>query len=144
MAVHIESILCRACGICAEKCPEEAISMYDVAVVDTERCSECGVCVELCPVDAITMNVHTKVKNFTFHTRPMISFRRGFNGRFAQERGRNMRSRRGGQYPVRQVEPEEVTNKVTLNYLRDQAKSLQKQLQDIRKRIENLRSNAYK
>lgn len=145
MAVHIESSLCRGCGICAERCPEEAISMYDVAVLDIERCSECGICVEICPVDAIKMNVQFKEKDFSSHSRSMISSRqRGFKERFVQGRGRTVRSGRGRRYPVQKGEREVVKNTGTLNHLCDQARSLQEQLQDIMKRIEGLRSNVHK
>jgi Pyruvate/2-oxoacid:ferredoxin oxidoreductase delta subunit len=145
MAVHIESSLCRGCGICAERCPEEAISMCDVAVVNNEKCSECGICIEICPVDAIKMNIHIKEKDISSHSRSMISFRqRGFKERFVQGRGRTVRSGRERRYPVQKDEREEVINTGRINHLCDQARSLQEQLQDIRKRIEALRSNAYK
>lgn len=39
------------CGICAESCPYDAISLDELLcpVVDTERCNGCGVCEFMCP-----------------------------------------------------------------------------------------------
>lgn len=53
---------CVACGSCAEVCPEEAIKVDDVAVVDAEKCIECGTCVEECPSEAITVEETGKKK----------------------------------------------------------------------------------
>ncbi|HDP96347.1 MAG TPA: 4Fe-4S dicluster domain-containing protein [Euryarchaeota archaeon] len=46
---------CVGCGACQEVCPENAISMNDVAVVDKEKCVDCGACVDECPSEAITL-----------------------------------------------------------------------------------------
>ncbi|NHJ25561.1 MAG: 4Fe-4S dicluster domain-containing protein [Candidatus Lokiarchaeota archaeon] len=44
---------CVSCGICAEKCPIEAISLIDGIVHDdVHKCIGCGVCVHHCPEDA--------------------------------------------------------------------------------------------
>ena len=45
---------CVACGICADECPEEAISEGDeIYVIDPDLCIDCGICVEECPTEAI-------------------------------------------------------------------------------------------
>jgi len=38
-----------------DACPQEAISLNDVAKVDPEKCTDCGACVEECSNDAISM-----------------------------------------------------------------------------------------
>lgn len=55
MAYKIDPELCIACGICAENCPEEAISEGDEAyVINPDLCADCGTCVEECPQEAIS------------------------------------------------------------------------------------------
>ena len=43
---------CISCGLCAEKCPTEAIDKANPRLTDKEKCITCMRCVELCPVDA--------------------------------------------------------------------------------------------
>lgn len=50
---------CSACGLCADECPNNAISEGDdIYVVDAEKCTECEgfydsqQCAEVCPSDA--------------------------------------------------------------------------------------------
>jgi len=45
----------RDCGICENECPQEAITVDDVARVDADLCTECGVCVDECPNQAISL-----------------------------------------------------------------------------------------
>ena len=52
---RVDADLCVACGTCAERCPMEAITVNDYAVVDEERCVGCGVCYPTCPQEAITL-----------------------------------------------------------------------------------------
>jgi ferredoxin len=46
---------CTACGTCVERCPVDAIALYQgkngdsYATVDEDRCIGCGVCVRFCP-----------------------------------------------------------------------------------------------
>lgn len=45
---------CAGCGLCAEECPADAISMQEgKAVIDQDKCIKCGKCIEVCPMDAI-------------------------------------------------------------------------------------------
>lgn len=49
--------LCKACGICVERCPSASLIMgeQDVPKADFDRCIGCGVCASGCPEDAITL-----------------------------------------------------------------------------------------
>lgn len=54
---------CKGCGICAGKCPVEAIKIVDgKAVVDVEICIGCGVCKRFCPSNAVKMKKRNKTK----------------------------------------------------------------------------------
>ena len=44
---------CTACGLCADVCPQDAITVGDVAVIDQDACVDCGACVDECPSSAI-------------------------------------------------------------------------------------------
>lgn len=46
---------CDGCGACVEACPNEAITLNEVAHVDEEECIECEICIDECPKDAISM-----------------------------------------------------------------------------------------
>jgi ferredoxin len=49
----IEKDACTGCGICADKCPVDAISLVDdAATVNKKVCLGCGVCTRFCPTDA--------------------------------------------------------------------------------------------
>lgn len=45
---------CVACGACANVCPQDAITIKDIAVIDASKCVDCGACVDECPSGAIT------------------------------------------------------------------------------------------
>jgi Pyruvate/2-oxoacid:ferredoxin oxidoreductase delta subunit len=68
MAFHPSNFLpsleeknCVNCGVCAKKCPIDAIKMTSgeggvaVPVVDEDLCIGCSVCAHFCPTDALTM-----------------------------------------------------------------------------------------
>ncbi len=48
---HIAPEKCQACGICARRCPVEAIEggKNQIHVIDQDRCIKCGTCFEACP-----------------------------------------------------------------------------------------------
>jgi NADP-reducing hydrogenase subunit HndC len=48
---YIDPAKCQACGICAKKCPAEAIDggKKKIHIVDQEKCTKCGTCYEVCP-----------------------------------------------------------------------------------------------
>lgn len=52
----VEASECKKCGICMQKCPVDAISLFgpdETAVIDTEKCIKCGQCFKACPFTAI-------------------------------------------------------------------------------------------
>jgi len=49
----IDADTCTACGICAERCQAEAVTMKDYAEIGD--CIGCGLCVSTCPAGAISM-----------------------------------------------------------------------------------------
>jgi len=55
MAAIVDEEKCTGCGICENECPQEAITVDDVARVDADLCTECGVCVDECPNQAISL-----------------------------------------------------------------------------------------
>jgi ferredoxin len=54
MAVKVNADLCVACGNCADECPNGAITIEDVAVIDADKCVDCGRCIDICPSEAIS------------------------------------------------------------------------------------------
>ncbi len=71
---YIDPAACTACGLCAQVCPERAISSYNanldqhpaaylpfpqalprVYTIDKAACTECGLCVPVCPVNAVKL-----------------------------------------------------------------------------------------
>ncbi len=51
--MQIISENCVACGACVDVCPNGAITVDDVAVIDSSKCTECGACVDECGSAAI-------------------------------------------------------------------------------------------
>jgi ferredoxin len=54
-AVIVNEEGCISCGVCAEVCPVNAVSIVDTAVIDSTRCVGCGLCVNQCPGSIITL-----------------------------------------------------------------------------------------
>lgn len=54
MAVKIKAEDCIACGICEGECPQNALKIEDVCVVDEDACIECYICIDACPNHAIS------------------------------------------------------------------------------------------
>ena len=48
---HIDPAKCKACMICARKCPADAIDggKNKIHMVDQDKCTKCGTCFEVCP-----------------------------------------------------------------------------------------------
>jgi len=47
---------CTKCGLCAEKCPVQAIDKNDPQTVDTGACISCMRCIAICPASARALN----------------------------------------------------------------------------------------
>lgn len=46
---------CSQCGICAERCPVNAVNFENSSLVDIEKCITCCACIKSCPQNARTM-----------------------------------------------------------------------------------------
>ncbi len=44
---------CVGCGACIDVCPQGAIVVDDIAVIDAGKCVDCGACIDECPSSAI-------------------------------------------------------------------------------------------
>ena len=59
---YIDPAKCKACGICARKCPVGAISgaKKQAHVIDQDKCVRCGTCMDVCPerFDAVSKTLN--------------------------------------------------------------------------------------
>jgi ferredoxin len=48
---------CTMCGLCAERCPADAVVMTETgpAIARARTCTYCGTCEFVCPADAIVL-----------------------------------------------------------------------------------------
>ena len=52
--IKVRKDLCLGCGLCAETCPRQAISLQLGQVqIDQSRCNRCGLCLSVCTQGAI-------------------------------------------------------------------------------------------
>ena len=58
IAFTINEDKCTGCGICAKKCPQEAIAgeKKELHKIDQEHCIKCGLCRDLCKFDAVIVS----------------------------------------------------------------------------------------
>ncbi|MFP4388052.1 MAG: 4Fe-4S binding protein, partial [Desulfococcaceae bacterium] len=54
---EIDPETCTGCGLCAKRCPQDAISGEKKAahVIDQSQCIKCSICYESCKFDAIAI-----------------------------------------------------------------------------------------
>lgn len=55
ISYHITEKNCTGCGVCAKKCPSDAISgkRKELHNIDISKCTKCGICYETCKFDAV-------------------------------------------------------------------------------------------
>ncbi len=58
--VIIDDLSCQRCGVCVNKCPEDALSIEDdKLIVDKEKCILCAECEGICPLNAIKLKTES-------------------------------------------------------------------------------------
>lgn len=54
---------CTACGVCVEKCPQQAIAIESPRETDPDSCIQCQACIKHCPTGARRIPVEYKKNN---------------------------------------------------------------------------------
>ncbi len=54
---HIQTDLCKGCGLCAKKCPAAAVlgTAKSPHYIVPDKCIGCGTCLEVCKFKAVIM-----------------------------------------------------------------------------------------
>jgi ferredoxin len=52
---EVDEAKCKACGLCRDTCPFEAVEVNGSAVVNAEKCMGCGACMGTCPTGAVSL-----------------------------------------------------------------------------------------
>jgi len=52
---RISEETCAACGVCADRCPVNAVTVHESAAVDEKRCLGCGVCFPTCDTGSVSL-----------------------------------------------------------------------------------------
>jgi NAD-dependent dihydropyrimidine dehydrogenase PreA subunit len=160
--VHIDSTKCNGCGNCVEVCPQGAITIdNDIAVVNQGLCVQCGDCLEICPVGAIRQVAPVYAESGKggermLYGRGWFGFGRGGGGGGFGFRGASppwpyVGRGRGGLprcwYPGLFATPTsvsyggypaQVTKEEETDFLKEEAKAIKRQLEDIEARIKEL------
>jgi len=55
----IDKEKCIGCGNCVDRCPVNAITLKEFAIVNRKQCLGCGLCASVCIEEAITLNVRS-------------------------------------------------------------------------------------
>lgn len=58
MILNVDANRCTSCGLCAGNCPQHALHMEQIPVVDELRCMRCQHCLAICPTGAISIMGH--------------------------------------------------------------------------------------
>ena len=69
--VSVDTDLCNACGVCADVCAFDALSVNGCATSDWEKCMGCGACVDQCATGALSLVRDTR-KGVPFDVRALV------------------------------------------------------------------------
>jgi NAD-dependent dihydropyrimidine dehydrogenase PreA subunit len=56
MAAKVKAEDCVGCGACEDVCPQGAIKVDEIAVINETDCVDCGACADECPNSAIVVD----------------------------------------------------------------------------------------